>query len=197
MIVALEVPFTDAAASQLGFLPAAPALPVLSVLERPDLVPDGHVSLRLLGASHQAVLSLPGGSYAETVACAATVDGALPTTRATTVGDWHCRLRVSVVECSTDQLAADCRRMRRCAAEEDPHHSLYASFPGHPLAVTFLRVRPATVDTTSGSTAGWSTVHVYPESGQQVLTRTDLHPVVQTRTTSAVAGPAVAAREAV
>lgn len=172
MIVDLQVPFVDAGVSHLRYLPSAPSLSVLAQLDHAHLVPDGHLSLRLLGASHQAVLALPDGQYAETIACVGGPGGALPATRSVTVGPWRCRLRLDIDRASPEELAAACHEMRRCAAHDDPRRSLYASFPGHPLAATFLRVHPRADSTGSA----WTTVHIYPESGQRVRTRTEIRP---------------------
>lgn len=181
MIVDLTVPFVDTSISGLRFLPSAPAMPVLGELRQGDLVPGGRLSLRLLGASHQAVLALPDGEYAETLACLDGTEGygaGLPATRTATVGPWRCRLRIGTDRTSPETLASACRALRRCAEHDDPHHSLYASFPGHPLAATFLQVRPARRHPAGRWLApAWRTVHVYPESGEQVRTRTEVHPV--------------------
>lgn len=183
MIVRLDVPFADTSASRLRYLPSAPTLPVLAELDQPDLVPGGHLSLRLLGASHQAVLRLPDGEYAETLACLDLPEAGAPAAqppparRTVAVGAWQIRLRVTVDRDSPAVLAAASREMRDCAERADPDRSLYASFPGHPLAATFLRVRPRR---DSLDSPAWTTVHVYPESGERVRTRTEIRPLPTT-----------------
>lgn len=184
MIVELDVPFVDTGVSDLRYLPDAPPLPVLAALDHSDLVPDGHLSLRLLGASHQAVLALPDGAYAETLACVGRDGAALPPARSLTVGRWRFGLRIDVDDASREELSSACREMRRCAAHDDPRRSLYASFPGHPLAATFLRIRPGIAGHhgAPATAPAWLTVHVYPDVGKRVRTRTEIRPVRHRRT---------------
>src|SRR5690606_35003564 len=66
VITSLEVPYVDVSAGSLTFRPDAPSMPVLDQLER-DAGPL-RLSLRLLGASHQAVVATPDGLIAETLA---------------------------------------------------------------------------------------------------------------------------------
>ncbi|GAB4006709.1 hypothetical protein GCM10029992_58310 [Glycomyces albus] len=60
MITSLSIPYVDVSAGSLTFRPDAPSMPVLDRIER-DAGPL-RLSLRLLGASHQAVVATPTGS---------------------------------------------------------------------------------------------------------------------------------------
>ncbi|MGH8791584.1 MAG: DUF2617 family protein [Stackebrandtia sp.] len=170
MIVDLDIPFEDTCVCDLRYLPGAPDIPVLGSMEFPDIVPGASLSLRLLGASHQAVLTLPEGHYAETVACVPDSGGPLPKRSTVSVGSWQCRFDHRVDVLSAADLAVECAWLRERAARLDPTWTLVGTFPGSPDALTYLHVDRFE----TGEALGWSTVHVYPESGQMVHTSTRL-----------------------
>lgn len=171
MIVELDIPFADTGVADLRFLPSAADLPVLASLECDELPTGGHLSLRLLGASHQAVLRMPDATFAETIACIADAGVPLPAQRTSTVGDWQFRLSVRVRRLPDAELSRECDRLRQHAEREDPQQTLLGCFPGVANALTYLRIRRRSHD----KPPGWTTVHVYPESGEIVRTRTSLH----------------------
>lgn len=167
MIVNLEVPFTDSCVADLRFLTRAPALPVLDALEFPHPVPGGHLTLRLLGASHQAVVETPDGFYYETVACMPGQGEPVPESATTTVGPWRFRFASQIRTLEPGEFSVRCAELRRRAAEWE-NTIMVGEFPGHPDALTFL-------DASSqlpGFGRGWSTVHCYPEESKMVLTHT-------------------------
>lgn len=174
MIIDLEVPFTDSSVADLRFLPAAPVLPVLDALEYPHPVPGGHLTLRLLGASHQAVVETPDGFYAETVACMPGQGRPVPETVTTTVGPWSFRFSSQVRVLDAGEFSSRCAELRRRAREWE-NTIMVGEFPGHPDALTFL-------DASSrlpGYGRGWSTVHCYPEESKMVLTHTTTVPITE------------------
>lgn len=167
MIIDLDIPFTDSRVADLRFLPHAPELPILGSIALDDAVEGGRLSLRLLGASHQAVLTTPDGDYAETVACVAGPRGpgmALPPHVSTKVGRWQCDFRCTVASYPPDRFAARCAAMTDIAASND--RALVGRFPGDSNAITYLHTR------FDAGTLAWVTVHAYPQAGQMVVTRT-------------------------
>ncbi|ADD40574.1 DUF2617 family protein [Stackebrandtia nassauensis] len=175
MILDLDVPFADSSVNDLRFLDRAPALPVLGALEFPHPVPGGHLTLRLLGASHQAEVWTPeGGVYAETVACLPGEGSPVPASHTTTVGPWSFWFSSQVRALSAEEFSARCAELRSRARDWE-NTILVGEFPGHPDAMTFL-------DASSqlpGYGRGWSTVHCYPEEQRMVLTHTVAMPVTE------------------
>lgn len=170
MIVDVDVPFADARAVDLRYLPDAPALAELGRLDLPEIVPGGSLSLRLLGASHQAVLTLPEGSYGETVACVGEAGSPLPDQAHVDVGPWRCRFDVHVATVTQSQLSSQCARLREHAEQVAPQTTLLGRFPGAPEALTWLSAEIGSDE----RLPGWTTVHVYPEAGEIVQTSTRL-----------------------
>lgn len=174
MIISLDVPFADSCVADLRFLTQAPALPVLDALEYPHPVPGGHLTLRLLGASHQAVVETPDGFYAETVACMPGQGSPVPETTTTTVGRWSFRFASQVRSLDAGEFSARCAELRERARQWE-NTIMVGEFPGHPDAMTFL-------DASSrlpGYGRGWSTVHCYPEESKMVLTHTTAQTVTE------------------
>jgi len=179
VIVALQVPYADTTAADLGFAWGLPPQPALHVLDLPDVAGAGtHLQLRLLGASHQAVLTLAGGPVTETVACLPAAGLELPS-RPVTVdlpGGWRYSFSVRVDRCAAGPFAEQVRAVRRASAHGT---AMVGEFPGTPGAVTALS---ASVDGTRDRRApslpalAWWTVHAYPQSGEIVRTRTRVRP---------------------
>lgn len=181
MHTALDVPFVDTRARQLTWQLGLPPQPALAV----TTVPMGglDVELRLLGASHQVLVTSPdhlphhppGGAgrvmlWSETVAC---LPGGEPLPDATgTARDGVYRLRsVVVVHRAADLgLLAD-RLVERLGGRGD---ALVGEFAGQRHAVT------AMVTERRGHDAlGWHTWHAYPGTGELVTTATTLSLVAQ------------------
>lgn len=168
MILDLDVPFSDSSVTDLRFLDRAPSLPVLGALEYPHPVPGGHLTLRLLGASHQAVVeTAEGGWYHETVACIPGQGRPLPDEHTTVVGPWSFRFQCQVRRLAPAEFSARCAELRQRARQWE-NTVMVGEFPGHPDAITFLDASSRV----PGYGRGWSTVHCYPEESTMVLTHT-------------------------
>ncbi|GGJ96149.1 hypothetical protein GCM10010123_27650 [Pilimelia anulata] len=154
MLVSLDTAYADTAAGDLSFTLSLPRLPALYSLA----LPDPGVSLHLLGASHQVVLD----DRIETVACLPDGPAHLPE-RAEVDG---LRFAAEVRRPGAAALSAEVAIVRRMVAA-DPY-GLVGAFPGHPDAITALQV------TRRAGRVGWRTWHAYPQTGELVLTRTEI-----------------------
>jgi hypothetical protein len=165
VIVSLDVPYADTTAADLGFALDLAPLPALHVLDLPGAAgPGTHLQLRLLGSSHQVVLTLRGGRHSETVACLPTGGGRLPDAPVTIDLPTGVRYRftVHIDRCRPDDFAVAVAALR----VGDADGTLLGEFPGAPGAVTAMSVRP------SGAGLGWWTAHAYPQTGEIVRTHT-------------------------
>ncbi|MFD0556740.1 uncharacterized protein DUF2617 [Stackebrandtia endophytica] len=163
MIIDLAVAYADSAVEDLRFSVGAVDVAVVERLEIPRWHPGIGLSLRLLGASHQAVVTTADGEYTETLACLG--DGTPPPASHTEhIGAITLDFTCQVHHLTREALAG---RVADCAARAaaDPY-TLLGRFPGQPDAVTVL--------TASVETPQWNTVHVYPDSGAWVTTTTSL-----------------------
>jgi hypothetical protein len=159
VLVRLDIPYADTTAADLSFALGLPALPALHVLA----VPAAGLELRLLGASHQVVLA---GRCVETVAC---LPGRAPHLPAA-VDDpvFGYRFTAEVRRLAPADMAAEVAAITtRLAGDSD---GLIGVFPGDPYAVTGLLAR---VDPAAG-TVGWRTWHAYPQTGELVVTATEV-----------------------
>lgn len=152
------MPYVDVSAGSLTFRPDAPSMPVLDRLDR-DAGPL-RLSLRLLGASHQAVVATPDGSVAETLAYRDDLPADLPERFSQRIGAWRHRYTCEVEQLTVPRLRA---RVRELRAREDEADLLIGVFGGRPDAITALEV-------TSTEPLAWRTVHTYPQHGQIVTT---------------------------
>lgn len=158
MITSLAIPYVDVSAGSLTFRPDAPSMPILDRIER-DAGPL-RLSLRLLGASHQAVVATPDGLIAETLAYRDGLGPDLPEEFHQRVGCWRHRYTCSVEELTVPELRG---RVRQLHARSESEDLLIGVFGDRPDAVTALEVlgtEPLT----------WRTVHTYPQHGQVVTT---------------------------
>jgi hypothetical protein len=161
MQVTIAAPFVDTRAVDLSYAVDRPRLDALEVLTA------GPLELRLLGASHQAVLRLDGREHSEVVACLAGGADPLPARHDRSWGAARYRFR-SVVE------TLDPARFARRAAElrdryRVAQHALVCEFGGLDDAMTILAVAPTGL--------GWQTWHSYPQTGELVGTRSEVLPV--------------------
>lgn len=162
MLHDLDVPYLDAAASQLVWeLGAAPQPPVASA--RVELGGGHWLDVRLLGASHQVLVRDRAGGVAcsELVACRPGTPGSLPPAARHHDGDVDYGFRSFVRRVDAPTLAGLATELRRRA--EGPA-VLAATFPGSPDALTAVAI----------TATGWNTWHLYPQSGEVVETVTTL-----------------------
>ncbi|MCH7231942.1 DUF2617 family protein [Glycomyces sp. L485] len=158
MITSLEVPYVDVSAGSLTFRPDAPSMPVLDQLDR-DAGPL-RLSLRLLGASHQAVVATPDGLIAETLAYRDGLVPDLPEQFSQRVGNWRHRYTCGVEHVTVPQLR---ERVRGFRARGEEDLLLVGVFGSEPDAVTALEI-------TGTEPLTWRTVHTYPQHGEVVTT---------------------------
>ncbi|MBB6173603.1 hypothetical protein HNR23_003663 [Nocardiopsis mwathae] len=176
----VSAPFVDTRAADLSWSLEHPLIEPLAV--RTAATPLGRVELRVLGASHQ-VLVTPApcggtdtdgaGGLVETVACLPGRAGALPE-RTTADGPGAARYTFdSAVEWfggREPEFAARVTRLRdEAAARPD---SLIGTFPGSPLAVTALALLSR--GGADGAALTWRTWHAYPQSAELVTTTTSV-----------------------
>lgn len=154
MLTEVAAAYADVSANSLRLaldLPAQPALDCAVV----D-VGGVTVELRLLGASHQVI----AGAVSETVACLPGEHAALPP-RVERPG--------YAFESTVETLSPAAFRARadavRAAAADDPL-ALAGVFPGSADALTALTCRAA-----PGGGVAWETTHLYPRTGEAVVTR--------------------------
>jgi hypothetical protein len=159
---ALIAPYADVRAEDLVLVLDAPEEPALETLEL--ALGDAQVVLRLLGHSHQVVVSAPGFALSETVSCRpdAGEEQRLPAARAVRRDDRAYAFTAEVLpleEFSDGALTA--------AVAEDPR-GLVGDFAGEPGAFTALRA--VEVDDPGVRGVRWETWHAYPQSGELVRT---------------------------
>lgn len=172
----LTVPYADTAHDQLTFALDEPLLPALSVRELTAVAGPGvDLTLRLLGASHQAVLRTPAGELTETLACLPGRGAYLPPELDERVAGVRYRFAVSVEALAGNEFSDAVAALRR-EAEPSPY-GLVGVFPGHDEAVTALLVEPG-----DGRVA-WRTWHAYPQTRHLVATRTTALVTTPTATT--------------
>jgi hypothetical protein len=177
------VPFIDVSAASLTFRPDAPSLPVLDRMER-DAGPL-RLSLRLLGASHQAVVATPDGLLSETLAYRSDFAPDLPEAFSQRVGAWRHRYECTVEKLTVPELRQRVRALRdRALMRTDAPDLLVGVFGEDPDALTALEV-------TGTAPLSWRTVHTYPQYGEIVTTTStvvSMSTVVSTGTDAAAGG---------
>lgn len=156
----LDVAFSDTRAGQLGFS--------LTAAQREPLAAADHTigaltfSIRLLGASHQIVITDDAHELCETVACLPDITTALPDSFQADGYVFSSR----VIECSSDAMAD---LLEQIESEVEVHAraglpALLGRFPGNELAVTAV-----TADIDDDALI-WRTWHTYPQAGEVVVT---------------------------
>lgn len=173
----LDVPFVDTTPDDLTFTLQHDVLPALAAVTVRTALAGTAVTLelRLLGASHQAVLHVGAGcdggytgTLVETLACLPGRPAHLPGRVEDAVGplDYAFTTRPVTIE----DRAALSRRVApvRARAAASPH-GLVGAFPGDPDAVTVLLAEPA------ADRLAWTTWHAYPGTGL-VRSRTEVRP---------------------
>lgn len=163
------MPFVDVSAASLTFRPDAPSMPVLDRMDR-DAGPL-RLSLRLLGASHQAVVATPDGLIAETLAYRSDLSPDLPEAFSQRVGAWRHRYECTVETVTVPQLRQTVRALRdRAVLRTGEPDLLVGVFGADPDALTALEI-------TGTAPLSWRTVHTYPQYGEVVTTHSTVAPV--------------------
>ncbi|WP_433128103.1 DUF2617 family protein [Micromonospora sp. CA-240977] len=167
MLVSLDTPYVDTCAADLSLTLGGPERPALHVRDV-TLPGDVRLRLRLLGASHQVVLTAPtpaaGAGLTETVACLPGRPPHLPGALHDEAGGYL--FTATVLHPADGELRARIATLR--ADLTDDPYALVGVFPGDPDAVTAMAVR---TDLPDGS-VGWRTWHAYPQTNELVLTET-------------------------
>lgn len=159
------MPYVDVSAASLTFRPDAPSMPVLDRLVR-DAGPL-RLSLRLLGASHQAVVATPDGLIAETLAYRDGLAPDLPERFTQRVGGWRHRYTCGVERLTVPELRD---RVRALRSRGDEDGVIIGVFGDRPDALTALEV-------TGTAPLAWRTVHTYPQYGEIVTTEAAVEPI--------------------
>lgn len=168
MLATLDVPYVDTKATDLAWTLDHPVLAALAMV---TVAPQGAtVELRVLGASHQVVLSEPDGDLVETVACLPGRPAHLPGTVERRVGRRTYRFQAHVDSLTAADVSVHADTLRAMAASggSADADAVVAAFPSEPDAVTALRARAH-----PGGVA-WDTWHLYPGSRQLVTTSTEV-----------------------
>jgi hypothetical protein len=162
MLTTLNTAYTDTRAADLAWALGREPLPALAVL---DLELSGaRLQLRLLGASHQVLLTDEGGACSETVACIPGSSTPLPLGVSERLGEWEYEFAARVEHLTTSQFAG--RAQELLALVADHPNGLAGTFPGSPHAFTALLAQH------DQGEVRWRTWHAYPQEGQLVVTRT-------------------------
>lgn len=170
MLATLDVPYVDTTATDLVWALDHPPTSALAATVLPLDTADGSLELRILGASHQALLHTPRGSLVETVACLPGRRAELPGAAERRIGGLRYRFRARVEHPAADALRSRVRELRRRAElDGGDGRTVLAEFPAHPDAVTVLSMRE-----TASPGVCWETWHVYPNSRQIVMTSTEV-----------------------
>jgi hypothetical protein len=170
MLTTLNTSYTDTRAGDLAWCLGSKELPALAVL---DLrIGPVDLQLRLLGASHQVVLSQEGQGGAEGTRCSETVAclpgrrSPLPARVAERVQHWEYEFAARVETLPVPGFAG--RAHELLALVENHPHGLAGVFPGDPTAFTALLAGGDERE------IFWRTWHAYPQEGRLVCTRSSL-----------------------
>lgn len=155
VLVSLETPYADTTAGDLSFALGLPEQPALHVLD----LPAAGLHLRLLGASHQVVLD---GRCTETVACLPGRPASLPAA----LRDGGYRFSAQVRRLAPDAMSRAVGELHD-RLDGDPY-ALVGVFPGGLDAVTAMAAEVGAVG------IRWRTWHAYPQTGELVITRTEV-----------------------
>ena len=162
MRATLTAPYADVRAADLVLELDAPEAPALETLEL--ALGAFRLELRLLGHSHQAVVTAPGFALSETVSCrpGGGEDARLPGARA--VRRDGRAYAFSAAVSGLDELD---RAALVAAVAADPR-GLVGVFGGQ--AGAFTALRGTAVERPGASGVGWETWHAYPQTGELVRT---------------------------
>lgn len=166
MLRSVDTPYADTDAGSLSFLLGGEPLAALDTLVVPDVAgPGSSLELRLLGASHQALLDTSAGRCAEVVACLPGTAPGLPSEVDTVVVGLPYRFQARVERYPSAAFRAVVTDLK----QRYTHHprALVGVFPGAPDAITALVALPVV-----GGAVGWKTWHAYPQTGEVAVTRT-------------------------
>lgn len=179
MLAAIAVPYADTSAAELSWALGLDSLPAQAEI----VVRQGalSVALKVLGASHQVELRRAGedGTAAElvlteTVACLVGEPAGLPEVTTRPVPGGQYTFESAVLTYQPAQFAAVVADLRdRLEGEES---SLVGVFGDQSEAVTALRAVPPTRDGGRDRGTGWRSWHAYPQTGEIVLTRSEVVP---------------------
>jgi len=155
----IRTPYADTHAGQLSWRLGVDRVPALAVevLE----VPGGRCELRLLAASHQVIATLDGLDASELVTCGSGAGESMPEAASREFAHLTYRFRSSVVCHDAAGVARAAEGLTATYAEHP--HAIVGVYPGSPHAVTAIVAHP-------GPPLGWSTWHVYPQTGEVVTT---------------------------
>ncbi len=162
MRAALTAPYADVRAADLVLELDGPEAPALQTL-RLDL--EGlRLELRLLGHSHQVIVTAPAFRLVETVSChrSADGDGHLPATRAVRRDGRAYAFSAEVL--SLEELDAGAL----IAAVAADSRGLVGIFAGQ--AGAFTALRGAAAEEPGASGVRWETWHAYPQTDELVRT---------------------------
>lgn len=161
MLVSLDTAYVDTTVADLGFALGLPCQPALHTLEL--AIGGGSIlRLRLLGASHQVVLTTPGGELSETVACVPGTEPGLPQRVSRRLpGTTRYEFGARVRRLPPDRFAAAVARLRAAGRSDSV---LAGEFSGAADALTVLGARH------SPGAVSWWTAHAYPQTGELVRT---------------------------
>lgn len=170
MLAPLTAPHVDTRARDLSWALGVEALDALAVLpvEAPAEVAGrvglSRLELRMLGASHQVIVTGPGGSCSETVACLPGQDGGLPGARVVELDGWTYSFTATVRDCSPRRFRDDVERLLRDV--DGRADALAGRYPQSPHAVTAVVVDSFDGADPAGHRLGWRSWHTYPRVGQ-------------------------------
>lgn len=157
----LPVAYADTRADALGHSLSTPQQPALARVDA--MLAGWSVSVRLLGASHQILVSGPGldEPLCETVACLTGTTSLPPT-----LSEGHYRFASRIDHLTDDELACAVDDLvdEVSVAHRRGLPALLGRFPGSPLAVT------AVVVDSDDEALHWQTWHTYPQTGEAAVT---------------------------
>ncbi len=179
MLTTLQTAYTDTRAGDLAWRLGKEPLPALAVVDL-DLpaVPGrsrprrARVQMRLLGASHQVLLSTDDGGCSETVACMPGSRTPLPLGVAERVGPWDYEFAARVETLAPSTFTSRAQELLALVSEHP--HGLAGRFPGDPNAFTAMLVQSAPAADDRPGDVVWRTWHAYPQEGRLVATRSRL-----------------------
>jgi Protein of unknown function DUF2617 len=181
MLTTLQTAYTDTRAGDLAWRLGKAPLPALAVVDLDLRLPGGpgrsaarpaQVQMRLLGASHQVLLTTEDGVCSETVACMPGSRTPLPLGVAERVGDWDYEFAARVETLSHRTFTSRAQELLALVAEHP--NGLAGRFPGDPNAFTAMLVQRLVPADDAPAEVVWRTWHAYPQEGRLVATRSRL-----------------------